>query len=233
MITKEENLKKMFIENANRSNLLSQTVKKLKKEDQQRNLVVQEGETRVLSYKSDAFKSYYETIIPKSVDEIKDMIGIPDNSSKPIQHEQQFKKTTAKPLLNKPNFVKIAMPANVDVSRLRSRIISPQLLTSPDVGDDEKTEMMRLTHMAIKAYIYGDSAIVAMWLPTMEEYLKIKGAVLFVPIFNNIEVYNDATLQIAADTHVLYANDIRLYGTGKIICNGPTTFDSKSFEGFL
>jgi hypothetical protein len=200
---------------------------------QLRDFVVQEGETRVLSYKIDELKSYYQALQPKSVTEVKDILGIPDNFGQRSQTEQQAQQK----IKGTSTVIEVAQKApiltRVNIGKLRARVISKQILSSPDVNEDERSELMSMTRMAAEAYIYGDSSQVSQWELTINEYLRLKGAIIYVPMFNNIIVHNKGTLNIASDTHALYANKIKLFGTGKIKCGGPTTFDCTSFEGFL
>jgi len=206
-----------------RSVTLAKAVQEWKQAGELSNLVVEEGESRTLSYQSESFKPYYREFIPESVDKIKDLIGVSDGVKTSIQFTQQQSAITVSP--------KLSAATKMVTSKLYSRVISPQILTSEDVSEDEKLEAMSMARMATKEYIYGNSTEVEHWKPLIDKYLALRHPRIFIPTFNDIIVHNGGTLNIAADTLTVNAKKIQLYGTGKIVCDGPTTFDCTSFQG--
>lgn len=184
-------------------------------------LIVEEGETVVLSYSSKKFRSIYQKIKPDSVDQLKELIGIP----------KQFQKTNSsicqtfstRSLESSSVFKKSSL-------NLSARMIPPSVLTDAESSEEEKIEARRFAREATKQYIYGNIEM-AHQKSLIEAYLKERGVAIFVPIFNNITVHNGATLSIAANTFLVRANNVCLYGSGKIECNGPTTFDCSTFKG--
>ncbi len=220
-------------EPGHRSRILAKLGAELTHAGELQNFIVQEGETRILSYRIEELQAFYKEIRPKSVDDIKDMLGVPNVIGLCGGADSDQKENIRKTALERNFSFQVSMPPRVDISRLRSRIIPPRLLSSSDVGEEDRAHMMDMARMATEAYIYGDSSQVSQWVATINEYLRLKNAVIFVPYFSDIIVHRNATLRIAADTHAVYARRIKLYGNGRVLCEGPTTFDCDSFEGFL
>lgn len=197
-----------------RSALLQGVHKEISKTGQREDLVVDENETRVLSSASRWCRSYYVEIQPKDIDEIKEILGVPNSIALPA-----LSRTTA--------------VVSADSKRIRARTMSPKALSDGKLPDSERTNNLMMARTATREYIYGNSQEVFHWKATIDEYLKAKSPRLFVPFFNDIVVHNGGTLQVLTNTHAVYARKIQLYGSGKIECEGPTTFDCDSFEGSL
>jgi hypothetical protein len=104
------------------------------------------------------------------------------------------------------------------------------VLTDETSSEEEKIEARRYAREAAKQYIYGN-ADVSTHKALIEAYLTLRGVIVYVPVFKNIIVNNGATLNIAANTFLVSAYSICLYGSGKIECDGPTTFDCSIFKG--
>lgn len=202
------------------------------KGDKPQDLTLNKDETATLSYKSKEFKKFYREIKPKSADDVKDLLGVPEFVGKfSISEKKAGKKVDEKDLKGTVR-LRAPMPAGVDIAKLSSKLLSPKQLSS-HVGEEETEEMMSMAHMAMQAYVYGDWTKVMHWKPALDEYLRLRDAVIVIPVLNNIIVNDGATLHIAPDTHAVYANKIQMYGSGRIVCDGPTTFDCDSFEGEL
>lgn len=198
-----------------RSKLLIEQAAIIDKDGGCEDLIVGEDETRVLSYASKSCRHYYREIKVSTLEEITDVIGVPDSI---------FTDSCATSAGAKKSF------DGVDRQALCARIGE---VPAADSDLQETADDFRLVRAATHDMIYGDSRQIEHWRPAVELFLKIKNPRIFVPFFSNIVVYNGGTLTIAANTLAVYANRIRLFGTGKIDCQGPTTFDCTSFEGQL
>ncbi len=216
-----------------RSHVLAKYGVELEHTGKLQDYVVQEGESRILTYKNEGLRPLYRKIQPGSVDELKDILGIPSIDSRSSKADALDREGLGETEPHEQLYFTPAMPSRLDIGRLQSRVISPQLLSSNDISQDERQELMAMARMATEAYIYGDSNQVLQWKATINEYLQLKNALVFIPYFKDIIVHHNGTLTVAADTHAVYARRIRLYGRGRIICEGPTTFDCFSFEGLL
>lgn len=174
----------------------------------QEKLHVEKGETVTLSYTSNRFQKSYRQIEPKSIEEVRQAIGVPTELS-----EQLEGKTCC---------------SSKGVSN--SRMFAVEDLTSKD----EKTRgaALRFAKSAAGAYVLGakqNKQITAV----LDRYIDIADTRLNLAFFGDVIVEDGATLNIAQSTHALYANKIKIYGNGKIVCQGPTTFRSQSIQGKL
>jgi len=192
------------------------------KSDKLQDLIVEEGETVVLSYSSKKFNRFYQKIKPDSVDHLKELIGVPKQFQKAKSSIRQAFSTCS------PESSSVFKKSSLNLS---ARMIPQSVLTDANSSEEEKIEARRFAREATKQYIYGNSDDMAHQKALIETYLKLREVTLYVPIFNNITVHNGATLNIAANTFLVRANNICLYGSGKIVCNGPTTFESDTFKG--
>ncbi len=181
-------------------------------------LVVERNETRILSYQASWSRPHYREIRPKGVDEVKEVLGVPDSAVGP------------RPGQGDPKARSIAAE---DRRLLRAKTVELKALSDRTLSGAVLAENLRMARAATRNYIYGSSAEYGHWRAAIEEYLNLKRPVLLVPFFNDVVVNDGATLQVAADTHAVYANRVRLFGSGRIECQGPTTFDCASFEGYL
>jgi len=210
---------------AHRSDILFKMAKAYGDDDESGDLIVHEGETKVLSYASEEFKPFYQEVRLDSVDELKDLIGVPDTFVSPHLSAYHFSAMAggpgSSPKTNKP------------ITKFRARTISPDILTDRNAPVKEKEGILEFSRDVIKRFVYGNSEAYTQHRGLIDAYLKLKKAVITVPFFRDITVYPGGTLNIAANTFTVYARKIRLYGSGRIECDGPTTFDCTSFEGFL
>ena len=240
----------MTIEACNRSKLISDVATKMEESGDLSDLIICEGESRILSQKSAQMQPFYQEFKPQIAAEVKELIGLPESlstrtgafSAADIMQAEMVQKKISKSKKQLPNKAILGRPiANRSIATfskrataLPSKLIAVNRLIGDDVDEEEKRENLALARAATEAYIYGDTAEVAAWQPLIEAYLTIRGSIsIGIPVFRNITVHNNATLNIASDTLAIYANRIKLYGNGKIDCQGPKTFHCTSFEGFL
>lgn len=180
-------------------------------------LIVEEGETIVLSYSSNRFKSFYQKIKPESIDHLKELIGVPKQFQETKSSIRQTFST------RRPGSSSVFKKSSLNLS---ARVFHPSVLTDDNSSEEEKIEAKMFARQAIEQYLfeyeYAYSALEA-HRAIMEAYLNYSDATLVVPIFDDITVHNGATFIVANDTPLVSANNICLYGTGKIECDGPTT----------
>lgn len=203
-----------------RSPVLQSVRKKIEEDGDCGDLVVGEGETRVLSSTAQWCRPFYREVQPKGVAQLKEILGAPAS----VAHSK----------CGVPNGASRQHLVNAEDRRLlRTRSLSPASLSDEELPEGELAENLRLARVATEHYVYGDPSALSHWTAVIDAFLNLKGAVLLVPFFNDIVVRDGGTLQVANNTYAVYANRIRLYGSGRIDCQGPTTFDCTSFEGFL
>ncbi len=185
-------------------------------------LVVGEGDRVTLSSQSAAHSHAYLTVRPRSADDLREWMGTPilvddeTGATKRVSRARCMTGPTSRASLT---------------ARLGARIVSPAELESDD--EAARLQATALARAAAREYVFGDAEAVEAMRPTIDAYLNIAGVELHVPVFRDITVHNHGVLVIAPDTHAVYANRIRLYGDGRIQCDGPKTIHCGSFEGML
>lgn len=232
----------MKLEIAARKKMLSEITASQDIQESAEDLEVQADETIVISSRN-ATRRHYRQIRPKSVAELKAIIGVPDgvgvagadNGDAPADARETV--VTAKDYAAKSAlhvFDKAARPARLARPLASARLIATnRLVAGVHVPEDERLENMQIAHDAMRAYVYGKSGFSSAHLPLIEKYLQLRDPIVFVPFFRDVTVFNGGTLSIAANTLALFANKIRLYGSGRIVCTGPKTLHCTSFEGYL
>lgn len=171
-------------------------------------LVVEEGETTTLSATSERFKPLYRTLRPQSIDEVRKLLGPAPG----------------------------ALDGQSGCCTPGSDAIRRQLVSIDDLKSEDPAvaqDAVGLTRLAAREYVLGNNAAVSHWRGVLDEYVSIHKVKINVAYLQDITVHNKGTLGVAVNTHAVYANRVRLYGTGKIVCGGPVTFNAKSFEGKL
>lgn len=176
--------------------------------DQTPSLTVDIGECMTLSPESGRFKDVYTRINPRSAEEVRKLLGLTPEAAQAL-HESGM----------------CCMPLTVPASTAAAEDL-----------DDKDPEVRALarstTYQAFNAYVHGaNPAAVAHMVPAFNRYLDINKAVINIALLLDIEVANGATLTISKNTHVVNARRIIIHKTGRIICQGNTTFRVTSVEG--
>lgn len=178
---------------------------------QPQNLVVEAGECLNLSPDSDRFKAMLKQIRPQSIAEVRAALG-------------PSARTDGKEGGDK------------NAAWCCSHQDLPSVLPDADAleaEDDEVRYRARAqAYLASREYVRAvDPVAAAYWEPVLDRFIKINKALLNVFTFNDIEIANGGTLSIPQNTHALYAANIRMYGTGRMVCRGPTTVRATSLQG--
>jgi hypothetical protein len=168
-------------------------------------LRIEEGDTVTLSPNSRMFGQLYRQVRPRSIDEVRKLLG---PSAAPSYH---------------------LASCNCRAPELASNLISVADLESEDRAVAVRAR--ELAHLAAREYVRGDHTTLTHWKPVLNRYLEITKSVINILTLADIEVHDRATLNISSTTHALFANRVMLFGTGSISCKGPTTFRVSSFEG--
>jgi hypothetical protein len=166
-------------------------------------LVVKENSTVDLTMDSKLLKNYIQVVQLKDVDLAKRLIGVPDE---------------------------FAQPKDCGCGKM-GRVPSLADLSSKD--KTIKEDALSAARSGLQQYILGDSRKVVISKKVLNKYLEITKAKINILWIKDIIVHNNATLNINNGLTSVLANKIRLFGTGKIVCNGPKTFKCTSFEGKL
>jgi hypothetical protein len=167
------------------------------------NLIVPENDRVTLSRNIEQFKPYYKTLNPTTADEIKEVFGVPK-----------------------------------DVSFSRPRILPPQLtnriISIADLNDPvQSMSSVSTVKLATREYILGDHNLVDQWAGVINYWLGTVEPNLHLAVLNDIVINDGAVLHVAADTHSLQADSIKMYGSGSIEAENDLTIDCTSLEGYL
>ncbi len=177
-----------------------------------KDLIVEAGNQINLSYQSETFKPSYKVIALKSIDEVKEHIGVAHETVNAFENQ----------------FQEFCQPAGL-ANAIKTRVVSVEELRSED--PQLRNEALGLTHAVARQYIYGNSNKLSHWKGTLDAYILDAGVKLNIAVLNDITVNSGATLTVLIDTHAVVANRIRIFEGGQIVCNGPKTFNCTSFEG--
>lgn len=170
-------------------------------------LALERDECVTASPESDRFASAYSRIRPRSADEIRELLGTPLRAGSPG-----------------------------GTGRCHPSLGAGSLPLPEDLEHDdpaERAKARRLAYAAAEAYVQGASVdALAPWRPLIERWLEVSKALINMLRLADIDVADGATLTLSASTHALYANRIRLHGSGRIVCKGNVTIRASSVEGY-
>ena len=178
------------------------------------NLILESGETVLLSPDSARFKAFYKQIFPRTIDEVRKALGFSEETAKALQPRLQ-------PLL-----------AVRRVPTLTSTTIQVEELQSSD--SQTRFRARALAYEAARQYVVSpDTSHLAQLVPAINQFIIDTKAFINIIILFDIEVANGATLTISANTHALNANNVTIHGTGRIVCQGRLTFKINSLRGVV
>jgi hypothetical protein len=172
-------------------------------------LTVAEGQTVDLSPSAPNFKQFYQQIHPQTIDQVRQVLG--------------FSVTSNAKLLK----AKI-------VPKVKTLSLKPIAVTELQAGaaaDKLAATRVTLYNAGAEYVFHPDPSAYQAWVPALNQYIIQSGALLNVIGLQNITVNNGATLTISKNTHALYANNVVVHGTGRIVCKGKVTFKINSLQG--
>jgi hypothetical protein len=173
-------------------------------------LRVESGETVVLSPSSSRFKAVYERVQPKSISEVRAILGLSESSAKAVARRRCCQPSVAGKAVMTPDDLDSPDPAVATRARALAYAVAEEYVRSPDP-----------THLSS-------------WVPALDRFIGLSQASLNVATFlSDIDVADGATLTISSSTHALRANAVRIHGTGRIVCQGDLTFKIASLEGLV
>jgi len=171
-------------------------------------LKVEEGDCTTLSPNSERFKGAFEQIRPRTAAQVREILGFSSEAAAAVEQAGMC----------------------CHAGRGQSSTASAEDLEAKD--DELRAVARATTYGALRAYVQAaNPAAYAHMEPAFEKYLDINRAIINVLHVNDIEVFDDATLTVSANTHVLRARKIIIHPRGRIVCNGSTTFKVTSLEG--
>lgn len=170
-------------------------------------LKLEEGESITLSPTSARFREHYKQFRPRKIDEVRKIIGLSEEAAKAAADQRCCRPSTA-------------LASIPEAEHLDSK------------EDAVRNQARTLAYQASAEYIYSaNPKHLTQWTPVLDRFLEVSQAVLNVAFLDDIEVADGATLTISRNTHAVYARNVLVHRTGKIVCQGNVTFRINSLEG--
>lgn len=171
---------------------------------QAQNLVIDNDECVNLTPESPRFKAFVQQYRPQTIAEVRRLLG---------------------PSTNSGSTEGCCMP-----SALTASLPSPDALMSEDPQERTRARMQAVS--AARAYVRAaDTRDFKHMEPLLNRYIEISKPVLHGFQFADIDIANGATFMLTQNVHLLYAAAIRMHGTGRMVCKGPTTIRATSVNG--
>lgn len=184
-------------------------------QDGEVDLAVEIDESVTLSPTSTRYASAYRTLTPRGIEEVRDLLGIVPAV------DQRMRDLGAG-----------GCGCGGGKGSYRGRttpVHKPEDLRSED--ESVRAAALRDAKVGAHRYLRGEQVSPAQ-MAYLDAYIAISKAKVSMALFQNITVQDGATLTVSASTHALYANKIVMYGSGRIVCSGPTTVRCASMAGF-
>ena len=176
---------------------------------QDNDVLVDVGETVNLTAGSSRFRGAIKLVTPKTIAEVRHILG-------PSVRQDEAKGSKGHFCCTIPE-------------------LSSVLLTKEELDSEDKEVRFRarnLAYIASREYVRSTNPeSFAHWESVLDHFIDISKTAFNILTVKDITVQNRGTLIIGRDIYGVTAKTIRLYGSGKIVCNGPTTLRAESFEG--
>ncbi|MCG2586816.1 hypothetical protein [Massilia sp. TS11] len=174
---------------------------------QAQNLSVEADECVTLTPDSARFKAVVQQYRPQSIAEVRKLLGpsaMPDTA--PVRSS-------------------CCLP-----SELTANLPDPEALNAKDEATRYRARMQAA--MAARAYVQApDARELKYFEPVLDRYIALTRPILYAFLFGDIDIANGATLTLAKNAHILFAGNVRMHGSGRIVCKGPTTMRVNSING--
>ena len=171
------------------------------------NLVLEADECLTLTPDSSRFKDAVEQVRPQTIAEVRRILG-PSVDAGP--------NTPGGPCCLAPE--------------LSGAFPNPDDLTSTD--PQVRFRARQLAQTAASAYVRAaEVSQLKLWEPFLDRFIQITKASLAIYRFGDIDIANGATLTLGPRVQALYAGNIRMHGTGRIVAQGPATIRATTMSG--
>ncbi|MFN9456014.1 MAG: hypothetical protein ACK6D7_01345, partial [Acidobacteriota bacterium] len=158
---------------------------------------------------SERFRAAFRQMKPRSIDEIRQLVGV---SPSVAAFSSAQPGATPGCGCSKP-----------------SRFRNIDELDSPEPAVRGKA--LSAARLDARNYVRSGARASASQKAFLDRYVQLTDAVLNLAFLADIEIQDGATLVIAPGTHALYARNIRIHGSGRIVCQGPITINCQNFNG--
>jgi hypothetical protein len=175
-------------------------------QQQAQNLVIEADECVTLTPDSSRFKGIVQQYRPQTIAEVRKLLG-------PAPNDDGGSSGTS-----------CCQPV------LTASLPDPATLESNDSLERSNSRLQAAA--AARAYVQALDVRQYKYLePLLDRYIQLTRPILYSFLFGDIDIANGATLTLAPKAHILLAAHIRMHGTGRIVCKGPTTIRATSVEG--
>jgi hypothetical protein len=170
-------------------------------------LSVESGETVRLSPKSKRFTAAYKRVYPTDIDEVRALVGLSEASTKALNAQKCC-----------------------GAQSIPSGLASPDDLNSSDQATSRRAK--ELAVQAAYQYVTSSNpAALAQWKPLVNRYLEIGRVPIIYCLFRDIDIADHGTLIVPASIRALYANNIRIHGSGRLVCEGNISINCVTLQG--
>jgi hypothetical protein len=170
-------------------------------------LSVESGETVRLSPNSKRLTSAYKRVYPTGIDEVRALVGLSEASTKALSAQKCC----------------------------GAQSIPAGLALPDDLSSSETATSRRAKELAVQAaYQYVTSsnpAALAQWKPLVNRYLEVGMVPNIYCLFRDIDIADHGTLIVPASLRALYANNIRIHGSGRLVCEGNISINCVTLQG--
>jgi hypothetical protein len=170
-------------------------------------LSVESGETVRLSPDSKRFTTAYKRVYPTDIDEVRGLVGLSEASTKALSAQKCCGAQT--------------IPAG---------LASPDDLSASDQATSRRAK--ELAVQAAYQYVTSSNpAALAQWKPLVNRYLEIGRVSIIYCLFKDIDIADHGTLIVPASIRALYASNIRIHGSGRLVCEGNISINCVTLQG--
>jgi hypothetical protein len=174
---------------------------------QAQNLIIEADDCVTLTPDSPRYKDAIQQYRPQTIAEVRKLIGPSPASAG----------GTSSPSCCLPLELTASLP-------------DPDMLTAKDEQVRFRARMLAAT--AASAYVRAaDTRDFKQFEPALDRFIQLSKPILFSFLFADIDIASGATLTLAKNAHILFAANIRMHGTGRIVCKGPTTIRATTVNG--
>jgi len=175
--------------------------------DGSQNLYIEPGETVMLAPDAQRFSAFYKRVYPSGIDEVRDILGLSDAAAQAVSTKMNCQCSCS----------------------------PPSLYTPEDLTSRDNSIRRAAKEVAVKAayqYVTGANPdALAQWKPLIDKYINLGKIVINYVALQDIEIAQGATLVISASTNALYANNIKIHGTGRMVCQGNLSIKCVTLQG--
>jgi hypothetical protein len=160
-----------------------------------------------LSPDSKRFTNAYKRVYPTDIDEVRALLGLSEASAKALSAQKCCGAQS--------------MPAG---------LASPDDLSSSDEAISRRAKEIAV-QAAYQYVASANPAGLAQWKPLVNRYLEIGRVPILYCLFRDVDIADRGTLIVPGNLRALYANNIRIHGSGRLVCEGNISINCATLQG--